>query len=260
MSNNNEKGVVFITYQRHDDEMLVSAYTDFIKNESFYPGMHDYFDFVKLTDEPEKEPTDTDTSLPPMSDEEHLNGKEDWEVGDIFRLETEETVTTITTEYFQYDGSNWETLGETYEGTILAEYTDDENWQTTVQSHDPLPEDGSVVKINTTTETTETVYTYYEYADPGQVNTASTCEFIEPGEGDVYGPNKYKVQINVSKDLASRFPKTRYFQPLVTIDGKEYALEVLDGPITFYTNRDHRISIMWEPGKVVESFLFTVNR
>lgn len=259
MSNNNEKGVVFITYQRHDDEMLVSAYTDFIKNESFYPGMHDYFAFVELTDEPEKEPKATGSSLPTIENPE--TGLEGWEVGNIFCLETEETVTTTTTEYYQYDGSNWETLGETYEGTILAEYTDDENWRTTVQSHDPLPENGSVVKINTTTETTETINTYYEYADPGQVNTASTCEFVEPREGEEeYGPNKYKVQINVSDELVNRFPKTRYFQPLVTIDGKEYALEVLDEPIVFYTNRDHRISIMWEPGKVVESFLFTVNR
>ena len=65
---------------------------------------------------------------------------------------------------------------------------------------------------------------------------------------------RFKVVPNA--DLAEEYPDV-----IVIIDGKEYAgLDILDEPLSFYMDKDHKVIIDWAHGEVYESFRIVVNR
>ena len=65
---------------------------------------------------------------------------------------------------------------------------------------------------------------------------------------------RFKVVPNA--DLAEEYPDVN-----VIIDGKEYAgLDILDEPLSFYMDKDHKVIIDWAHGEVYESFRIVVNR
>ena len=65
---------------------------------------------------------------------------------------------------------------------------------------------------------------------------------------------RFKVVPNA--DLAEEYPDV-----IVIIDGKEYAgLDILDEPLSFYMDKDHKVIIDWVHGEVYESFRIVVNR
>lgn len=79
--------------------------------------------------------------------------------------------------------------------------------------------------------------------------TANKWGYAAPGEVAY-------IQIYPSEDLEEAYPDV-----IVSIDGKEYAgLAILDNPVLFHMDKDHRIIIDWAHGEVYESFRIVVNR
>lgn len=68
-----------------------------------------------------------------------------------------------------------------------------------------------------------------------------------------YGPTNsmevVKVTITPNETLKAEYPKAQ-----VKIDGKFYDLGILDNPVELYMDKDHKISIVWSPAELVESF------
>lgn len=57
------------------------------------------------------------------------------------------------------------------------------------------------------------------------------------------------ITITPNENLVSEFPNAQ-----VRIDYKYYDLGILNNPIELYMDKDHKISIIWSPGELVESF------
>lgn len=65
---------------------------------------------------------------------------------------------------------------------------------------------------------------------------------------------RFKVVPNA--DLVEEYPDV-----IVIIDGKEYSsLDILNEPLSFYMDKDHKVVIDWAHGEVYESFRIVVNR
>lgn len=62
----------------------------------------------------------------------------------------------------------------------------------------------------------------------------------------------YVVTITLDEEL-----KTTYPEALVSIDGKWYDLKHVESPLELNIARDHRISIVWAPEVLVETFLLS---
>ena len=58
-----------------------------------------------------------------------------------------------------------------------------------------------------------------------------------------------KVTIVPNKELVKEFPNAQ-----VRIDYKYYDLGILNNPVELYMDKDHKISIIWSPAELVESF------
>lgn len=94
--------------------------------------------------------------------------------------------------------------------------------------------------------------TWYEF--DSEDKSATVLEPVYPN----YEVNKYgltgdkevvKVTITPSEKLKSQYPDA-----LVSIDGKFYDLGILNNPVEFYMDKDHKISIIWSTAELVESF------
>ena len=89
--------------------------------------------------------------------------------------------------------------------------------------------------------------------------TTSEVEITDPYEYNKYGNLKpfdvISVTIEPNSTLVGKFPNA-----IVVIDGKDYDLKYLNNPITFYMDRDHKISIKWIWGSCVETFRIICNR
>ena len=101
--------------------------------------------------------------------------------------------------------------------------------------------------------------TYYKCTaitnTPNAVSTIVIAKDGEAYEGELVSSDTITATITASSDLSALHP-----QALVSIDGKEYTLGVLDNPITLHMNRDHRISIRWIHNEIVETFLIIAKR
>lgn len=72
----------------------------------------------------------------------------------------------------------------------------------------------------------------------------STFELGEVEDGLV------PLTINPNEELKAEYPGA-----LVVIDGKWYDLNILSNPVVLNAAANHRISIVWEPKTLVETFL-----
>lgn len=94
--------------------------------------------------------------------------------------------------------------------------------------------------------------TWYEF-DSEDVSTIELDPEYLNYESNKYGVTKsmevVKVTITPSEKL-----KSQYKDALVNIDGKYYDLGILNNPIELFMNKDHKISIVWQPIELVESF------
>ena len=95
---------------------------------------------------------------------------------------------------------------------------------------------------------------YYECTTVTVTPNSRTTLTLDPAT-ELKSSDTVEATFTVSEDLAALYPKA-----IVSIDGKEYTLGVLDSPITFYMNRDHRISINWIWNELVETFLIIARR
>lgn len=81
--------------------------------------------------------------------------------------------------------------------------------------------------------------------DSFRVNSEKVSSIaIKPVEGS----ENIEATVTVNEDLASENPLAH-----VIIDGKEFDLAVLDKPVVFVMNKNHKISIAWSES-LVESF------
>ena len=107
----------------------------------------------------------------------------------------------------------------------------------------------------------KTVYTYDQYTVTRTYNDPSTIAIKLGSDADYKGELKpsdtIEVTITPSADLLAIYPENTV---IVSIDGKEYTPGVLSNPITFYMNRDHRVSINWKTNEVVETFRIIARR
>lgn len=95
---------------------------------------------------------------------------------------------------------------------------------------------------------------YYECTDITVTPNSRTTLTLDPAT-ELKSSDTVVATFTVSEDLAALYPKA-----IVSIDGKEYTLGVLDSPITFYMNRDHRVSINWIWNELVETFRIIARR
>ena len=95
---------------------------------------------------------------------------------------------------------------------------------------------------------------YYECTEITVTPNAKTTLTLDPAT-ELKSSDTVVATFTVSEDLAALYPKA-----IVSIDGKEYTLGVLDSPITFYMNRDHRVSINWVWNELVETFRIIARR
>lgn len=95
---------------------------------------------------------------------------------------------------------------------------------------------------------------YYECTKVTVTPNSKTTLTLDPAT-ELKSSDTVEATFTVSEDLAALYPKA-----IVSIDGKEYTLGVLDSPITFYMNRDHRVSINWIWNELVETFLIIARR
>lgn len=116
-----------------------------------------------------------------------------------------------------------------------------------------------IVKVGVEAEGT-TTYTYYKCTKITETPNSTSAITIKKGSdndyrGELVSSDVVEVTITPSADLKKLHPGA-----LVSIDGKEYTLGVLNSPITLYMNRDHRISINWIHNELVETFLIIAKR
>jgi hypothetical protein len=102
--------------------------------------------------------------------------------------------------------------------------------------------------------------TYYKCTEITEAQNLTSTITIKKGsdndyKGELVSSDVVEVTITPSADL-----KKLHSGALVSIDGKEYTLGVLNSPITLYMNRDHRISINWIHNELVETFLIIAKR
>lgn len=102
--------------------------------------------------------------------------------------------------------------------------------------------------------------TYYKCTEIKEAQNSTSTITIKKGsdndyKGELVSSDVVEVTITPSDDL-----KKLHSGALVSIDGKEYTLGVLNSPITLYMNRDHRISINWIHNELVETFLIIAKR
>lgn len=95
---------------------------------------------------------------------------------------------------------------------------------------------------------------YYECTKVTVTPNSRTTLTLDPAT-ELKSSDTVVATFTVSEDLAALYPKA-----IVSIDGKEYTLGVLDSPITFYMNRDHRVSINWIWNELVETFRIIARR
>lgn len=95
---------------------------------------------------------------------------------------------------------------------------------------------------------------YYECTKVTVTPNSRTTLTLDPAT-ELKSSDTVVATFTVSEDLAALYPKA-----IVSIDGKEYTLGVLDSPITFYMNRDHRVSINWVWNELVETFRIIARR
>ena len=95
---------------------------------------------------------------------------------------------------------------------------------------------------------------YYECTEVTVTPNSRTTLTLNPAT-ELKSSDTVVATFTVSKDLEALYPNA-----IVSIDGKEYTLGVLDSPITFYMNRDHRVSINWICNKLVETFRIIARR
>ena len=95
---------------------------------------------------------------------------------------------------------------------------------------------------------------YYECTKVTVTPNSRTTLTLNPAT-ELKSSDTVVATFTLSEDLAALYPKA-----LVSIDGKEYTLGVLDSPITFYMNRDHRVSINWVCNELVETFRIIARR
>ena len=95
---------------------------------------------------------------------------------------------------------------------------------------------------------------YYECTKVTVTPNSRTTLTLDPAT-ELKSSDTVEATFTVSEDLAALYPKA-----IVSIDGKEYTLGVLDSPITFYMNRDHRVSINWVCNELVETFRIIARR
>ena len=95
---------------------------------------------------------------------------------------------------------------------------------------------------------------YYECTKVTVTPNSRTTLTLNPAT-ELKSSDTVVATFTVSEDLAALYPKA-----IVSIDGKEYTLGVLDSPITFYMNRDHRVSINWIWNELVETFRIIARR
>lgn len=95
---------------------------------------------------------------------------------------------------------------------------------------------------------------YYECTDITVTPNSRTTLTLDPAT-ELKSSDTVVATFTVSEDLEALYPNA-----IVSIDGKEYTLGVLDSPITFYMNRDHRVSINWVCNELVETFRIIARR
>lgn len=72
---------------------------------------------------------------------------------------------------------------------------------------------------------------------------------------NIVGSNAVSVTITAGAKLKELYPLA-----IVVIDGKNYDLAVLDNAIVFNMDQNHRISINWIAGELIETFRVCPNR
>ena len=95
---------------------------------------------------------------------------------------------------------------------------------------------------------------YYECTEVTVTPNSRTTLTLDPAT-ELKSSDTVVATFTVSADLEVLYPNA-----IVSIDGKEYTLGVLDSPITFYMNRDHRVSINWICNELVETFRIIARR
>lgn len=95
---------------------------------------------------------------------------------------------------------------------------------------------------------------YYECTNIVVTPNSKTTLTLDPST-ELKSSDTVVATFTVSGDLEALYPNA-----IVSIDGKEYTLGVLDSPITFYMNRDHRVSINWICNELVETFRIIARR
>ncbi len=95
---------------------------------------------------------------------------------------------------------------------------------------------------------------YYECTNVTVTPNSRTILTLDPAT-ELKSSDTVVATFTVSEDLEALYPNA-----IVSIDGKEYTLGVLDSPITFYMNRDHRVSINWICNELVETFRIIARR
>jgi hypothetical protein len=95
---------------------------------------------------------------------------------------------------------------------------------------------------------------YYECTNITVTPNSRTTLTLDPAT-ELKSSDTVVATFTVSGDLETLYPNA-----IVSIDGKEYTLGVLDSPITFYMNRDHRVSINWVCNELVETFRIIARR
>lgn len=79
--------------------------------------------------------------------------------------------------------------------------------------------------------------------------------YVITTNGPIRPTDTITVEFILSKELYSKYAE----DAIVNIDGREYTIDILDNPMNFYMNRDHRISIKWA-GDIIETFTFIAIR
>ncbi len=107
---------------------------------------------------------------------------------------------------------------------------------------------GELYEIVYTEENLGTVY-FYKCTSIGKNYTVLTST------AEIKPEDEIEVTLTPNQNL-----KTQYPYSIVTVDGNEYTLAFLSNPFTFNMNRDHRMTISWLPGELVETFRIIATR
>ena len=142
--------------------------------------------------------------------------------------------------------------GKTYTWTKMTEGTP--------ETTDGLRKMGVKPAETTAGELDEIVYTITTEEEQ-EVTTFYKCTAISNDYTTLTGSAVIKpedvIEVTVTPNSTL---KTSHPYALVTVDGDEYTLGYLTNPIILNMNRDHRISINWKPGELVETFRIIATR